>query len=134
MTVYKVMYAFHAAEDLRSIYEYIAFTLLEPGIAKKQAQSIMEAIGKLDERPMRFRLYEKKPWHGRGLRVMPVNNYLVFYIPSKETGIVTIVRIMYGGRDIDAQLEQTEPLSDDCREEYDLSGSRPNPYFTNSEK
>ena len=38
------------------------------------------------------------------LRVMPVDNYLVFYIPNKDTGIVTVIRVMYAGRDVDNQL------------------------------
>ena len=41
----------------------------------------------------------------RGLRVMPVDNYLVFYIPDKEAGLVTIIRVMYSGRDVDAQFK-----------------------------
>lgn len=35
---------------------------------------------------------------------MPVDNYLVFYIPDKNVGIVTIIRVMYAGRDVDSQL------------------------------
>ena len=38
------------------------------------------------------------------LRVIPVDNYLVFYIPNKDTGIVTVIRVMYAGRDVDNQL------------------------------
>lgn len=46
----------------------------------------------------------KEPWCSRGLRVMPVDNYLVFYIPNKDAGIVTVIRVMYAGRDVDRQL------------------------------
>ncbi|MBQ8401784.1 MAG: type II toxin-antitoxin system RelE/ParE family toxin [Clostridia bacterium] len=56
--------------------------------------------------PGRFRLYDKEPWRSRGLRIMPVDNYLVFYIPDTENETVSIIRIMYGGRDIDAQLRK----------------------------
>ena len=35
---------------------------------------------------------------------MPVDNYLVFYIPNKDTGIVTVIRVVYAGRDVDNQL------------------------------
>lgn len=35
MTKWKVVYTEVAEHDLRSIYEHIAFTLLEPQIAKK---------------------------------------------------------------------------------------------------
>jgi len=35
---------------------------------------------------------------------MPVDNFVVFYIPDKDKAIVTIIRVMYGGRDTDEQL------------------------------
>ena len=34
---------------------------------------------------------------------MPVDNYLVFYIPDEVAAIVTVIRVMYAGRDMDAQ-------------------------------
>lgn len=95
-----------ADADLRGIYEYIAFELLSPDNAAGQLQRLEEHIIGLEEFPEKFRLYEKEPWHSRGLRVMPVDNYLVLYIPDKVAEIVTIIRIMYGGRDIDKQLKE----------------------------
>ena len=35
---------------------------------------------------------------------MPVDNYLVFYVPNHKKQTVTVMRVMYGGRDIDRQL------------------------------
>lgn len=54
--------------------------------------------------PERHRLYEREPWKSRGLRVLPIDNYVIFYIPDAVTMIVTIIRIMYAGRDIENQL------------------------------
>jgi len=34
-----------------------------------------------------------------------VDNYLVFYIPDKEAGLVTIIRVRYSGMDVDVQLK-----------------------------
>lgn len=36
---------------------------------------------------------------------MPVDNYLVFYILDKDNEVVTIIRVMYAGRDVDNQLK-----------------------------
>lgn len=44
----------------------------------------------------------------RNMRIMPVRNYLVFYVLTHNDLIVTVMRIMYGGRDIDRQLEILE--------------------------
>ena len=104
MNGWKVAYTEQAEEDLNGIYEYIAFSLHEPEIAKKQAKRIMEAAVKLNEMAFRFRLYKNEPWHRRGLRVLPVDNYLVFYLPVEEESTVAIIRIMYGGRNIEEQF------------------------------
>lgn len=102
--IYEVITTDQADDDLRCIYEYIAFELLSPDTAAGQLGRLEKHIVGLEEFPEKFRHYEKEPWHSRGLRVMPVDNYLVFYIPNKDAGIVTVIRVMYAGRDVDSQL------------------------------
>lgn len=105
---WNIVYTAGARRDLRAIYEYIACELLVPETAAEQTQRIMKEIRTLDEMPMRFRLYEEEPWHSEGLRFFPVDNYLVFYLPDETENTVSIVRIMYGGRDISRQLDETK--------------------------
>lgn len=108
MSEWEVVYTEQAARDLRGIHEYIAFSLLEPEIAKNQTRRILDAAAKLNEMPMRCPLYEKEPWHSKGLRVLPVDHYLVFYLPIEPSKTVAIIRIMYGGRNLEEQLKQTD--------------------------
>ena len=103
----EIQYTGQARQDLRNVYEYIAYTLLVPESAAKQADRIMRAIRSLEEMPMRYPLYSDEPWHSQGLRFVPVDNYLVFYLPNEDTSIVRVVRIMYGARDIREQLSET---------------------------
>ena len=103
----QIFYTAGAKRDLRGIYSYIAEELLVPDTAAGQVQRIMKEIRSLEEMPMRYRLYDDEPWHGLGLRFFPVDNYLVFYLPDDNTNAVRIVRIMYGGRDIRRQLDET---------------------------
>lgn len=105
---FEIVYTAGAKRDLRNIYEYIAQKFLVPETAAGQVQRIMKEIRSLDELPMRFRLYEDEPWHSRGLRVFPVDNYLVFYLPDERTCTVNIVRIMYSGRNIKRQMQETK--------------------------
>lgn len=104
MNLWNVIYTERAEQDLRGIYEYIAYTLLEPGIAKSQIRRIMDAVAGLNQMPLRHHRYEKEPWHNKGLRVLPVDNYLAFYLPIEARETVVVVRFMYGGRDIEEQL------------------------------
>lgn len=81
---------------------------MEPDIAAGQVNRIMKAACSLEQMPMRHRRYEEEPWHGQGLRFLPVDNYLIFYLPDETNNIVNIIRIMYGGRDIKKQLDDSE--------------------------
>ena len=101
---YQVTLTPEAKHDLREIYRYIAVELQSEKNANGQLDRLEENILKLDEMPERFRIYDREPWRSRNLRVMPVDHYLVFYIPDHQSQIVTVVRVMYGGRDIEAQL------------------------------
>lgn len=104
--IYSVKISKQAENDLRSIYEYIAFELQSLQNAQRQIGRLESNILKLKEMPERFSVFEKEPWKSRNLRVMPVDNYLVFYIPDKLTKTVNILRVMYGGRDTEKQLNQ----------------------------
>ena len=101
---YEVFTTEQAVADLGAIFEYIAYTLLAGQNAKGQLDRLEQAIQTLDDMPERYRLYEKEPWRSRNLRIMPVDNFLVFYITEKQEKKVTVIRVMYGGRDIDRQL------------------------------
>ena len=87
-------------EDLGKIFEYHAYKVMAGENAVRQLNRIQTAIESLDEMPLRNRVYDKEPWKTRNLRIMPVDNYLVFYLTETEVLKVTILRIMYGGRDI----------------------------------
>ena len=99
-----IVYSHQARQDLKNIYEYIAYSLLEPETAQKMYQRIIESARSLELMPERNPLYKDEPWHSRGLRFLPVKNYLLLYTVGKATNTVSIVRILYGGMDISRQL------------------------------
>ena len=79
---YEVELSEQADSDLREIFEYIAFELQSPENASGQLDRLEEQILSLDIMPERYRKYENEPWKSRGLRVLPVDNYVIFYIPD----------------------------------------------------
>ena len=105
--IFNVVYTSEARQDLRDIYEYIAYELFVPETAAGQVDRIMKAARSLEQMPMRHRRYEDEPWHSQGLRFLPVDNYLIFYLPDETNNVVNIIRIMYGGRDVKKQLSET---------------------------
>lgn len=97
---YTIFIAKKAEEDLGKIFEYLAYKVMAGENAVRQLNRIQTAIESLDEMPLRNRVYDKEPWKTRNLRIMPVDNYWVFYLTETDLLKVTILRIMYGGRDI----------------------------------
>ena len=59
-------------------------------------QRILNAADSLDHMPERYRVY------GTGME------YVILYQPDESRQLVKIFRVIYGGRDIRAQLEQNE--------------------------
>lgn len=91
--IYEVELSEQADSDLRGIFEYISFELQSPENASGQLDRLEEQILSLDTMPERYRKYEKEPWKSRGLRVLPVDNYVVLYIPDSDKKVVTILSI-----------------------------------------
>ena len=99
-----VQYGDEFLQDLQGIKAYISTVLQEPQIAENLVDRIMDAADSLDQMPERYRLYEK----GRhpGIRTMTVGNYVVHYQLEHSKNLVKVLRAIYGGRDIEAQLAE----------------------------
>lgn len=71
-----------------------------------QLDRIEKCIKSLDDMPERYSLYDREPWKSRGLHIVLVDNYCVLYIVDNNDRTVSVMRVMYGGRDIDVQLDK----------------------------
>jgi len=101
-----VSYSAQAKVDLWSIHNYIALSLMEPVIAERLVNRIMDAVDGLEHSPNRRR-FEPEPWFSLGMRRINIGNYAVLFIPEEKTGVVKIVRILYGRMDLERALEET---------------------------
>ncbi len=102
---YSVIYSPQARADIRAIYTYIRDELKEPKTARDQSVRIRETIKSLDSFPERHTLVDWEPWQSLGMRKMPIDNYIIFYLTDKENQIVRIIRILYAGRNIEKILK-----------------------------
>ena len=102
---YTVIYSPEARNDLRTIYSYIRNVLKEPKPAKEQSVRIRDQIKTLDTFPERNTSVDWEPWLSMGMRKMPIDNYVIFYLTDNETFAVNIIRIVYGGRNISEILK-----------------------------
>ena len=98
---YRVGYSVDALEDLREIYNYIAGELLVPETAEALVGHIRNEIRSLDFMPARYALVGWEPWHSMKMHQLPVDNFIVYYLVDDEEMTVIVVRVFYGGHDIE---------------------------------
>ena len=96
--IYSVNISSQADKDLRAIYEYIAISLVSPQNAAAQLSRLEDRINSLDNLPNRYMIYKND------IRFVPVDNYLVFYTVEDKSKTVSVLRVMYGKRDIESNL------------------------------
>lgn len=99
-SAYTVRYAPQALDDLRDLYSYVAFSLKEPATAQKLVNRIRKAARSLDALPGRHPVVDWEPWQSMGMHRFTVEDFLLFYLIDQSTRTVTLVRMVYGGRDL----------------------------------
>lgn len=102
--IYTVVYSPEALEDIKDIYSYIAYDLLAPDSARSQISRIQKEIRSLDFMPFRYAAVDWEPWKSADMRQVAVGHFIVFYMVDSDSITVSIVRIMYGGRDIETLI------------------------------
>ena len=102
--IYSVHISEKAGTDMHNIFDYIAYSLNSFQTAVSMLGLLEKEILSLEQMPERYGRYEKEPWFSRGLRAMPVKNYCVLYYSDRDTQIVDIVRVLYGKRNIETEL------------------------------
>ena len=104
MKHYDVMISDKANTDIESIYDYIYETLHEPIAALNQYNRITEAILSSEVIPERIRIMTSEPEYSRGIRLLLIDNYAVFFVVKAET--VHIVRVLYSASNIQKRLSE----------------------------
>ena len=107
--IYKVDFSEQAADDLSEIIRYISEELYNPQAAERFYSEVNENRGLLREHPYMFPLYHDEKLSTEGIHSVVIGNFLMFYIVDDEKSIVSIVRILYGRRDISSVFGESQP-------------------------
>jgi len=99
LTKYKIVIELPAQKDLRAILNYITDTLKEPMNAARIYRSIKEQILTLAQMPLRHSLVQDKQFAAMGIRKLPVEHYIAFYIINDEKREVHVLRILFNRRE-----------------------------------
>ena len=108
---YTVWYSLPAKTDLKAIYRYIAVNLKARATAKGQTDRIRKEIKDLTLFPEKFPAVDWEPWSSKNVRKMPVDNFIVYYRVTHGDQSVEVVRIFYGGRDIENIVKDGETVA-----------------------
>ena len=92
--MYNLFYAEEADNDLVAIYNYIA---------NDSAERARNYLGKMESCILQLKDFPKmgsecryKELRALGIRILPFENYLVFYVVNSKEKVVNIVRILHG--------------------------------------
>jgi toxin ParE1/3/4 len=86
-----------ARDDLKRISHYIAAERQSPFGAKRLRERFLDSFRRLARNPF---LGQACPEFGENVRIWPVGNYVVLYVPQ-DNGI-DIVQVAHGARDLPA--------------------------------
>ena len=99
MKEYNVILETTAVLDLRGILDYITDILKQPEAAERIFLSIEKSVMTLNSMPARHGIVRDEPYATLGVRMMPVENYIAFYIIDEVNLEVRVLRILYKRRE-----------------------------------
>lgn len=104
---YKVTAAAEALSDFIAIFEHIEHWSGDRTLARRTVQSIRAFVRGLQRFPHRG---SKRDDLRPGLRIIPVGHRaVVAYQIDDEAGVVTVLRVLYGGQDYAALIGTPPP-------------------------
>ena len=104
---YNVEFSEQGNHDFDEIIRYMCEVLLSPQAAQKFFSAVNEKLILLQNFPYLYPLYHDDKLVKEGFRFVTIGNYLMFYLVDDDKAIVSIIRILYGSRDIPTVFEES---------------------------
>ena len=90
-----------AERDFDEILRYISFDLANPIAAQNLGRKIFEKIDIVRSFPESCAIVENEFLSDKTVRKLLVDNYIIYYKVNYDKKIITIIRIVYGKRNLD---------------------------------
>ena len=95
---YSIFVTGKAKQDLIEAADYIEYTLLNPKAADDLIDRFEKEINNLAFMPEKHQLVNDPVLAAWGIRMIALNNYIVFYTVDKESKSISVIRFLYGKR------------------------------------
>ncbi len=105
---YTVKITSQAEEQIQETIYYIAHELKAPDAALHLLDTLEDFIASLSHYPQRVALMLEEPWHTKGIRRLPVKNFLIYFWIDDANMKVQVTALIYGKRDQLRQLSQMD--------------------------
>lgn len=104
---FKYSYRFteKAEQDFDEILRYISFDLANPIAAQNLGRKIFEKIDMIRAFPDSCTLVDNEFLSDKSVRKLLVDNYIIYYKAHFDEKMISIVRIIYGKRNLDETLK-----------------------------
>lgn len=97
--MYEIIIDSGAEQDLVEIFLYITEILKAPDAARRLYSKIKKEISELSTMPHRCALIAEEPYKQLGVRKLPIENYIAFFLVDEAAREVHIFRILYRRRE-----------------------------------
>lgn len=105
---YIVKITSQAERELQEIAHYISHDLKSTNAALHLLDTLENTFASLAQFPHRITLVDDEPWHSKGIRCLPVKNFLVYFWIDEDNMTVQITAVIYSKRD---QLQQLAKMN-----------------------
>ena len=95
---YSVKLTSYSIFQIQETISYISKVLLVPETATAWTDYLEKQITGLSIMPARFPMVDIEPWRTKGIRRMPVKNFVVYYYIEENTKEVWITSVVYSKR------------------------------------
>ena len=103
---YSYRFTEKAVQDLDEILRYISVDLDNPIAAKKLGKKIFEKIDGARCFPEAGALVDNEYLADKAVRKMLADNYVIYYKAQHDEKMISVIRIVYGKRNLDEILRQ----------------------------
>ena len=101
---YSYRFTEKAEQDFDEILHYIAVDLANTTAAEKLSRKMFEQIDMVRDFPDSGALVENEFLSDKAVRKLSVDNYIIYYKAHYDKKIISIIRIVYGKRNLDEIL------------------------------